>query len=550
LPIIPVVRLGAATRDGCHAARIANIGRRCVMSRKRLWASGLLAVGTSAAVAVAGDPPTPALPAHVVQAERPPEKLIRYELGFEPWPLEEATADGPAPVKAPVPAPEPTAALPTVTAPMGVIPPSTVNAPMQVSPPPMATAPMAVIPPPPSIVPPPIPSPSTGMTLPQVASMPQITPPPQPKVGAVSLTSLERLVLDRFAAPKPTSNGQRLTLQPAGATEPNDTILLVSNGFVDHVAAAGARPTPPDQVATLTQEYRLLNAVRLHYYHLLALERMIAVREELAGICRDAATTIESMIGTGRATKAELLHARIEAREQMAALQAAKSTHDAVWHRMAMLVGQPDMPVGTLEGDVEQCCTVPALDACWAHLIDASPELKAVRGELNRRQTALRQNLTTTGKVSTDKTNGESYFGQAVASFAGGAFAKNEPSVKQTEWRELSQLEQEVGRIQQSLRNRLVDSYVRHDHAQKLVELYRSQNLPDAKEAFELSVISFRQGRGSWPEVQIAQRNYFRMSTEYVEALAELRRAELAILGLVMDVHEESQPTVRTTALK
>ena len=61
-----------------------------------------------------------------------------------------------------------------------------------------------------------------------------------------------------------------------------------------------------------------------------------------------------------------------------------------------------------------------------------------------------------------------------------------------------------------------------------------------AKEAFELSVMGYRQGRGSWPHVQIAQRNYFRMSTEYVEALAELRRSELVILGLLMDGPEEA----------
>ena len=66
------------------------------------------------------------------------------------------------------------------------------------------------------------------------------------------------------------------------------------------------------------------------------------------------------------------------------------------------------------------------------------------------------------------------------------------------------------------------------------------ENLPDAKEAFELSVIGYRQGRGSWPQVQIAQRNYFRMSTEYVEALAELRRSELVVLGLLMDAPEDS----------
>jgi cobalt-zinc-cadmium efflux system outer membrane protein len=484
-----------------------------------MWTAALLALGMSTAVAVAGDPHPPALPAHVVEAERPPEKQTRYEVGFEPWGLEEASA---TPVPAPVAPPATAAPMPVPSGMPSNIPTAIPEA---MRPAPVASAPVTTM--------------STAMT------------PQQAKAGAVSLVALERMVLNRFAAPKQQSaDGQRLTLQPVNATEPNDTILLVAQGFVDHIVAAGASPTPPDQVTTLTQEYRLLNAVRLHYYHLLALERLIAVREEIAGICRDAVSTIESMTASGQATKAELLHARIEAREQMAALQTAKATHDAVWHRLAMLVGQPDMPIGTLEGDVEQSCSVPAMDASWTHLLDASPELKTVRAELNRRQTSLRQNLTGSGKVSNDKSNSETYFGQAVASLAGGAFANREPQVKSATWNEVSQLEGEVGRVQQSLRTRLVDSYLRHDRAKDLVELYRSQNLPDAKEAFELSVIGFRRGQGSWPEVQIAQRNYFRMSNEYVEALADLRRAELVILGLVLDVPEETQPVAKPSIRK
>jgi cobalt-zinc-cadmium efflux system outer membrane protein len=483
-----------------------------------MWTTAVLALGTSAAVVVAGDPHPPALPAHVVESERPAEKQTRYEVGFEPWGLEE-TAVSPAPTS--VVAPPAAAPMPAPTATPTYLP----NAiPEPVRPAPVADAPVKTSAP--------------------IASV-------QPRPGAISLVALERMVLNRFAAPKQqAANGQRLSLQPVNATEPNDTILLVAHGFVDHIVAAGSSPTSPDQVNTLTQEYRLLNAVRLHYYHLLALERLIAVREELAGICRDAVSTIEAMTTSGQATKAELLHARIEAREQMAALQTAKATHDAVWHRLAILVGQSELPVGTLEGDVEQSCSVPPLDACWTHLLDASPELKTARSELNRRQSTLRQNLTGSGKVSNDKSNSESYFGQAVSSLAGSAFASREPQVKSATWNEVSQLEGEVGRVTQSLRTRLVDSYLRHDRAKDLVELYSSQNLPDAKEAFELSVIGFRQGRGTWPEVQIAQRNYFRMSNEYVEALADLRRAELTILGLVLDVPEETQPPMHSTNRK
>src|SRR5262249_49465975 len=70
--------------------------------------------------------------------------------------------------------------------------------------------------------------------------------------------------------------------------------------------------------------------------------------------------------------------------------------------------------------------------------------------------------------------------------------------------------------------------------ASTTVQTYRKDNLPDAKEAYELYLDSFRKRRAAWPQVLVAQRTYFQISVEYAEALAELRAAEAAILGLLL----------------
>jgi cobalt-zinc-cadmium efflux system outer membrane protein len=279
----------------------------------------------------------------------------------------------------------------------------------------------------------------------------------------------------------------------------------------------------------------------LRYYHLLALQKLMAVREDLASVSRDAATAIEAMAAAGQASKAELLQARVEAREQLAALQNVRAIHQAVWRRMAVTIGQPDLPVGPLAGDLEQCCAMPGFEAAWAHVLEANPDLLIARGEVARRQATLRQSLSgsTCKSGNCDKAASDGLIGQAMSLF-GGTNPTHDPQVKQAAWTDLSQWEAEVGRIEQSLKQKLADAYARHERAKEVTDLYYMQNLPDAKEAFELSVIGYRQGRGSWPQVQIAQRNYFRISTEYVEALAELRRAELVVLGLLMDAPEES----------
>ena len=66
------------------------------------------------------------------------------------------------------------------------------------------------------------------------------------------------------------------------------------------------------------------------------------------------------------------------------------------------------------------------------------------------------------------------------------------------------------------------------------VQTYRNDNLPDAKKAYELYLESFRKRRAAWPQVLVAQRTYFQISVEYNEALAQMRSAEVAILGLLL----------------
>jgi hypothetical protein len=476
------------------------------MARNRFVLMGLPVFILSATAVMAGDPPTPppaqepvtvhlpSLPSEpptqepvpVVQAsEPPPPRIIKIEIGFEPWPPEEAPASIP---EAPV-------------APVAYAPGS-------------------------AAVPPPAPE---AMTAKPEPTMPK-PEPALPRTPPLTLVALERMALSRGAKSQPARGDENQRPEETG---------IPAHEFVDEIVLMSAVPSQPQAVTTPEQardrarHCRLLNAVRMHYYYLLALQRLIAVREELCGTTRDAVVAIDGMIAAGRATKAELLQARIEAREQAAGLQTAKAVHDASWKRMAAMIGRPDLAVAPLAGDLEQCCSTPAQDAAWAHVRESNPDLLAARCEVNRRQAALRQNLATESGNAAEESR----------SFITAFFTSKpapRPAVKQAAWTELARCEADLGKAEQSLRQRLADAYARYDRAKDLTETYRSQNLPEAKEAYELSVVDYRQGRGSWPQVQLAQRSYFRMSTEYVDALAELRRCELVILGLGMDAPEST----------
>ena len=59
------------------------------------------------------------------------------------------------------------------------------------------------------------------------------------------------------------------------------------------------------------------------------------------------------MVNVGAANRADLLQARIEARQERVALENARTQYDAAWRQRAALVGEPALPPGRLDGDLE-----------------------------------------------------------------------------------------------------------------------------------------------------------------------------------------------------
>lgn len=76
--------------------------------------------------------------------------------------------------------------------------------------------------------------------------------------------------------------------------------------------------------------------------------------------------------------------------------------------------------------------------------------------------------------------------------------------------------------------------YARYQTAKAVVETYRKDNVPEAREAFELYRESFNKRRATYPQVLVSQRNFIQITSDYVEALEQLRRAEVEIRGLLL----------------
>jgi cobalt-zinc-cadmium efflux system outer membrane protein len=293
------------------------------------------------------------------------------------------------------------------------------------------------------------------------------------------------------------------------------------------------------EAQALAQQYRVLNGVRIRFYQLLALQRLLDVRAELVNVAEDAVTTTDQLINVGAASRADLLQARIEARQERVTLENTRALYLSAWQQLAAFVGHPFLPGQRLQGDLEAAVIVPDLCTTLDHLLGASPELQAARAAVGRDQVALqRERVEPIPNIQVRVSNGYDFETRnEVTSVQAGVrlplFDKNQGNIRAAQ-AQLAYAQAEVGRVELSLRLRLSRAYTHYRTAHAVVQMYRDENLPEARQAYELYLESFRNRRAAWPQVLVAQRTYFQLSVDYVQALEQLRRAEVTILGLLL----------------
>jgi outer membrane protein, heavy metal efflux system len=319
-----------------------------------------------------------------------------------------------------------------------------------------------------------------------------------------------------------------------------DQTIVTAGKLRLNQAAFGAQA---DQMAAqaLAQQYRVVNGVRTRYYQLLAMQRLLDVRTGLVKVADEAVTTTEELVNVGAANKPDFLQAKIEARRERVVLENARANYDAALKELGAFVGNPDLTATKIGGDLEAVPALPEFEATLARFLEDSPELMAARADLHRAQFALAREQVepipnfnvriAAGYNSTEEARRMTANVQVGVRLP--VFDRNQGNI-QTAQAQLALATAEVRRVELSLRERLARAYARHKTAQTLVETYRKENLPEAKEAYELYLDSFRRRRAAWPQVLVAQRTYFQVNEEYVDALDRLRRAEVAILGYLL----------------
>jgi cobalt-zinc-cadmium efflux system outer membrane protein len=323
-------------------------------------------------------------------------------------------------------------------------------------------------------------------------------------------------------------------------------------GFISQTIVMGGKLGAARRVAELEtneiqttaqiQRLRIQNNVRALFYQVLAAQRLVEVRQNLAKLAADATQTSLQLGNVGQADRPDILQAELEEQQAMVSVKIAQHSIEASWRMLAAVVGRPDLPVVTLEGDLE---TIPDLnyEESIATTLRESPELKLAEQAVERAEASLVQekkvpipDLQVTGILIQSfeplDTTGRPTGVQAGAQIGIQLpfFNRNQGNIAAARG-EIDSAKRELARLRLQLQRELASMFRNYDSARVTAEQYKTELLPRAEQAYRLYQANYQKMSAAYPQVLISQRTLFQLEADYIQALENAWQSSLAIRG-------------------
>jgi cobalt-zinc-cadmium efflux system outer membrane protein len=394
--------------------------------------------------------------------------------------------------------------------------------------------------------------------------------PPAETQGVIRLEELEQTAL----ANNPTMAQVQANLRVAAGLArqaslyPNPTVGYYGDeirggylaggkqgGFVSQTIMLGGKLGAARRVADLKasqvetsgqiQRLRILNNVRALFYQVLAAQRLVEVRQNLATLAGDATQTTYQLGNVGQADRPDILQAEVEQQRANVNLRIAQQGLQASWRALAAIVGKPGLPLTRLEGDLD---AIPDLNyEEWvATTLRESPEVKLAQQAVETTEASLVQarkapipDLQLTGILAQNYEPLETT--RRPIGLQGGAqigiqipiFNRNQGNVSAAKG-EIESAKQELARLKLQLERDLVVMFRVYDSARVIVQQYKTEMLPRAEQAYRLYQTNYQKMAAAYPQVLISQRTLFQLEADYIQALDNAWQSSLVIRGFAL----------------
>lgn len=309
-----------------------------------------------------------------------------------------------------------------------------------------------------------------------------------------------------------------------------------------------------DQATILAeaQRLRLTNSIRVLYLETLGAQRLVELRDDLSQLAREAVEITRELANVGQADRPDQLEIEIEAERAEIDFLKAQNDWSRSWQALAAMVGNPDLTPARLAGSPEEGFAALDEKQLLDQLLTHSPEIRVAQAGVLRAQAVLaRARAERTPDLFLRGALGYNYerFEPVQPSIAGQRkgiegrlevgvnlpiFNRNQGAIAEAE-AEFAIAERELDRLRLLLRARFAASFREYRNAQQMVERYRTQVVPRAREAYRTYLVNFRQMAAAYPQVLIAQRTLFQVEVEYAKALMQMRESAVGLRGFLLE---------------
>src|SRR6266404_4308366 len=294
------------------------------------------------------------------------------------------------------------------------------------------------------------------------------------------------------------------------------------------------------------QRIRVQSAVRIAFLRVLAAQELLDARRDMAKIAQDAAETERRLMNTGQADESEVLEAEVEAQRMRMIARMQENTLREEWRSLAAVIGQPEMPMSTVAGDLEKDWPELNEEQVAEAISKESPAVRIAEEAEGRAQSVLMQarrgaipdvqlrggleyNHETLGSVPYAK----GWEGIAEVAVEIPFFNRNQGNVAAAR-ADIERAGQEKKRISLTLRERAASVVDQYANARLMATEYREEMLPRAKKAYGLMVDKYGQMLASYPRVLDVQRKLFELQIEYIAALESVWTNGLSLQGYLL----------------
>ena len=338
-------------------------------------------------------------------------------------------------------------------------------------------------------------------------------------------------------------------------------------GFISQTIVLGGKLRAARRVAELQanevetsgeiQRLRILNNVRISFYQVLAAQRLVEVRQNLAQLATDATQTSLQLGNVGQSDRPDILQAEVEQQQTAVSLRVAQQDLQASWRMLAAVVGKPDLPLARLEGDLD---AIPDLsyEEWLATTLRDSPEVKLAQQAVDRAEASLVQarkvpipDLQISGTL--DQNFEPLGPAEKPIGFNAGTqigielpiFNRNQGNIAAAK-AEIASAKQDLIRVKLQLQREVAGMFRDYNSSRVTVQQYKTEMLPRAEQAYKLYQTNYQKMAAAYPQVLISQRTLFQLEAEYVQALENAWENALLIrgFGLMDGLSEPTSPSM------